>query len=189
MSSSGPTGNAAGAAASGGTSATNTNASRRRWPQQANTTSSAPKALNQIPELAQAVFDFGPTIKPDHFQRTRLAIETYIQTTYKEPRDIVAAIRTLEIPPDLLAPPARPKKDPNDPDDFAFAMEDWKNANTLYNTRKARFASHEANAWGLIFGQCSAALRTELTGTSGFDQCRADFDVVALLTMIEAICS
>lgn len=191
LSASGSTGSApAPAAAAGGPGNTNNNNSRRRWSGRANSaaSSSSAKPLLKIAALKDPVFDFGPNIKPDQFQRTRLAIENYIQTTIKDPADIVDAIRHLKAPA-TLTPPTRPVRDINKPDEWNFDFEQWKLDNAEYNTRSTRFKSQSATAWGIIYGQCSAALRTELEGTNGFQKCREDHDVIALLTMIEALCS
>jgi hypothetical protein len=187
MSSPAATGNAAAAAGSGASSGN----TRRRW-SRPQTNAAASKPLNQIAELEKAVFDYGPNVKPDQFQRSRLAIENYIQTTYKDPRDIVEAIQNLAKPASLTPPP-RPVRSTTvtatSNDDYQCDMEDWKIANAVYNTRKEKYSSHEANAWGLIYGQCTAALRTQLEGSTGFQKCKTDFDVVALLTLIEGLCS
>jgi len=85
----------AAAAAAGGTGTTNNTNSRRRWtgrPSAAATTSSSAKPLLKVTALENAVFDFGPNVKPDQFHRTRLAIENYVQTTIKDPGDIVYAM-------------------------------------------------------------------------------------------------
>ena len=186
MSSSNTTGNAAGAAGIGGTGNTNNN-SRRRWPARPAASSTA-QILNRIPELEKAIFDIGPNAKPDQFHRSRQAIENYIQTTYKDPRDLVQAFRTLKTPSTLVAP-TRPKRDPAKPDDYDCDFHDYKLAKEAYHARKEKFAAHEANAWGLVYGQCTAALRTELAGATNFEKCKDDFDVVTLLQLIEGLCS
>ena len=188
MSSPAATGNAAAAAGSAGSSG-NTGNTRRRW-SRPQTTAATP--LTKIAELEKAIFDYGPNVKPDHFQRSRLAIENYIQINYKDPRDIVDAIRNLAKPASLTPPP-RPVRSntvtATSNDDFLCDFEDWKEKNAAYNARKAKYASHEANAWGLIYRQCTAALRSQLEGSTGFQKCKSDFDVVSLLIMIEGLCS
>lgn len=118
MSSSGTTGtNGASAAGTGGTTgSSNNNNPRRRWTT-ARSNNAAATIINNLPGLDKSIFDFGPNVKPDQFQKTRTAIETYIQSTFKDPRDIIVAIRTLT-PPAALSPPPVPVKDPLKPSGF-----------------------------------------------------------------------
>lgn len=175
-------------AGSGGTASTTNNSRRPRGGRWNTSTPTKPKTLNQIAELADAIFDVGPKVKPDQYHRSRAAIENYIQTNFKDPKDIVQALRTLAKPVSLV-PPTRPVRDANDPDGFALDVEVFRNENKIYMDRMQVYQANEARAWGLIYGQCTTTLRTQLEGTAKFQQCKDDFDVVLLLTLIERLCS
>ena len=187
MSSSGTTGtNAATAAGTGGTTgSSNNNNPRRRWTT-ARSNNAAATIINNLPGLDKSIFDFGPNVKPDQFQKTRTAIETYIQSTFKDPRDIIVAIRTLT-PPAALSPPPVPVKDPLKPELFEIDMVQYKFKYEDYQKRHTQYTADEAKAWAIIYGQCTAALRSQLEGASNFDTCKDSFDVIELLTMIERL--
>ena len=185
--SSSTTGNAAGAAGTGGTGSTNNNSTRRRWGNRAAT--STPQVISTIPGLEKAIFDYGTHVKPDQFQKSRVIIETYIQSTFKDPRDIVETIRTLSKPTSLSPPPVPAAKDPLHPEIYDCAFVQYKCKYEDYHKRSTQFTADESRAWAIIYGQCTAALRTQLEGTSSFQACRDSYDIITLLTTIERLSS
>lgn len=191
MSSSGTTGNAANAAENGGRGSTNNNNNSRRprWSSARHSTTSSSQILNAIPGLEKAIFDFGPHVKPDKFQKSRVAVETHIQSTFKDPRDIIEAMRHLAPPSTLSPPPPPAPKDPAKPDIFELAMVAYKYQYEDYHKRSSQYTADQAKAWAIIYGQCTAALRTQLEGVSTFQTCRDTYNFIDLLTMIECLCS
>ena len=185
--SSGTTGNAAGAAGNGGTGSTNNNNTRRRWgPARSNSTT---PLITSPQGLEKAIFDYGSHVKPDQYQKSRVMVETYIQSTFKDPRDIVETIRTLTKPTALSPPPVPAAKDPAHPEIYECAFVEYKCKYEDYHKRSAQFAADEARAWAIIYGQCTASLRTQLEGASNFQACRDSWDVITLLTLIERLSS
>jgi hypothetical protein len=55
-------------------------------------------------------------------------------------------------------------------------------------TRKQKYNKNEANAWALVYNQCSNKLRVKLEGMSGYELCKKENNVIALLTMIRGYC-
>lgn len=144
MSSSGMTGTAAGAAGNGGTGPTNNNNNnRRRWQgaRNSNSTGHTP-ILNSIAGLEKAIFDSGPNAKPDQFQKSRVAIETYIQSTFKDPRDIIEAICTMSRPAAISLPPGAPAaKDLLHPEIYDREIIEYKLKFETYYQRSAQFTA------------------------------------------------
>jgi hypothetical protein len=52
------------------------------------------------------------------------------------------------------------------------------------NSRKQKYDKNEANAWALVYNQCSNKLRVKLEGTSGYKLCKKENNMIALLLMI-----
>jgi hypothetical protein len=113
----------------------------------------------------------------------------YIQMMYKMPEDIVKAIQKMKRP--TFNPPEKPDKskcmdsagnyDANEYDVAKFTWkEDWK----LIKTREQKYKENKANAWALVYNQCSSELKVKLDGTSGYEQLKNDNDVIALLAII-----
>jgi hypothetical protein len=55
-------------------------------------------------------------------------------------------------------------------------------------SRKQKYKENEANAWVLVYNQCSNELRVKLEGTSGYKLCKKENNVIMLLTMIRGYC-
>jgi hypothetical protein len=185
--SSGTTGNAAGAAGTGGTGTTNNNNTRRRWGSARS--NNATPLITSLPGLEKAIFDYGSHVKPDQYLKSRVIVETYIQSTFKDPRDIVETIRTLTKPTALSPPPVPAAKDPAKPEIYECAFVEYKCKFEDYHKRSSQFAADEARAWAIIYGQCTASLRTQLEGASNFQACRDSYNIVELLTLIERLSS
>ncbi len=60
----------------------------------------------------------------------------------------------------------------------------WKEDYKEMKHGKDKYKDNKSNAWVLIYGQCSPDLKNKLEGTSGYDNAKADNDVVNFLTMI-----
>ena len=56
------------------------------------------------------------------------------------------------------------------------------------NMREQKYEENKANAWALVNNQCSHKLRVKLEGTSGYNTCKNDNDVILLLTIIKGYC-
>jgi hypothetical protein len=126
-------------------------------------------------------------------QNSLKSIKTCIQRTYKMPDDIVKAIQNMIRP--SFDPPEKPDKSKCldnagkfDPDKFRMAKFTWKEDWKLMNSRKQKYKENEANAWALVYNQCSNELRVKLEGTSGYKLCKKENNVIALLTMISGYC-
>lgn len=146
------------------------------------------KFCSKVPQLEEAVFDIGTHVKPDQLHHSCLAVENYIQTTYTDPQDIVDAICNIAHPAALI-PATHKKKDPLHPDKFELNIIDYKLQAEMYAAHECHFTAHKSNAWGLIYGQCSPALRNQLEGTTGFQTCKSANNVVSLLQIIESLCA
>jgi hypothetical protein len=108
---------------------------------------------------------------------------------YKMPEDIVKAIQKMKRP--TFDPPEKPDKSKcvdsagnygaNEYDTAKFMWkEDWK----LIKTREQKYKENKANAWGLVYNQCSSKMKVKLDGTNGYEQLKNDNDVIALLAII-----
>jgi hypothetical protein len=53
------------------------------------------------------------------------------------------------------------------PDKFKMAKFTWKKDWKLMSSRKQKYKENEANAWALVYNQCSNKIRVKLEGTSG----------------------
>jgi hypothetical protein len=117
----------------------------------------------------------------------------YIQRTYKMPDNIAKAIQRMIRP--SFNPPEKPDKSnclddagKFDLDKFEMAKFTWKEDWKFMNSRKQKYKKNEANAWALVYNQCSNELRVKLEGTSGCELCKKENNVIALLIMIRGYC-
>ncbi len=55
-------------------------------------------------------------------------------------------------------------------------------------SRKQKYKKNEAIAWVLMYNQCSNELRVKLEGTRGYELCKKENNLIALLTMIRGYC-
>ncbi len=148
---------------------------------------------SNVLELKEDVFHVGNSSDPAKYSKSLKNIETYIQRTYKIPDDIVKAIQNMTKP--AFDPPKKLDKasctDASgnfDADEFEMAKFTWKEDWKIMKMREQKYQENEANAWALVYNQCSHELRVKLEGTSGYSACKTSSDVVALLTMIKGHC-
>jgi hypothetical protein len=146
-----------------------------------------------VVELKDDVFDVGNLSGPAKYSKLLKNIETYIQRTYKMPNDMVKAIQSNKRP--VFYPPEKPNKkkcvDKDgefDTDEFEMAKLTWKEDWKLVNQKKIKYEENEANAWALVYNQCSHELRVKLEGTSGYEASKRDNNLILLLAMIRGYC-
>ncbi len=109
--------------------------------------------------------------------------------TYRMPDDIVKAIQKMKRPTfDLPEKPDKGKCMDSagnyNADEYDMAKFTWKEDWKLIKTREQKYKENQANAWALVYNQCSSEMKVKLNGTSGYKQSKNDTDVIALLTMI-----
>lgn len=132
------------------------------------------------------MFDVGPKVKPNQFHRSCVALETYVQTNYKEPKEIVVALWTVAKPADLIPPTSLTR---DDPDGYALDIQIFLDHSKTYKAWLKTYCDNEAWARGLIYSQCTTNHCTQLEGSSKFQTCKDAFDAITLLTLIEGLCS
>jgi hypothetical protein len=140
-------------------------------------------------EIKDNIFDVGTISDPAKFTKFLITIERYIQMTYKMPDDIVKVIQKMKRP--TFDPPEKPDKSKcvdsvgnYDAAEYDMAKFTWKEDWKLINTREQKYTENKANAWVLVYNQCSSKMKVKLDGTSGYEQLKNNNDVIALLTMI-----
>lgn len=187
-----PAANAAAASPAGGSPAAPSNSrnSQRNYYRRNNnntsaTNDSAHDSANRV--IKNEIFDISATASSDQFQRTLQAIETYIQTNYKDAGDVVLAIRNL-VPPPTLAPPPVPVLDPNNPTQFKMDLIHYNVAYKANAATEHIYKSHLVNAWGLIYGQCTTALKSKLKGLTDFTTAQQTNNIIDLLKLIQGLC-
>ena len=149
---------------------------------------SSPYTSN-LAEIKDNIFDVGATRDPTKFTKSLKNIEAYIQMTYKMPDDIVKAIQKMKRP--TFDPPEKLNKSKcmdstgnYDADEYDMAKLTWKEDWKLIKTREQKYKENKANAWALVYNQCSSEMKVKLDRTSGYEQSKNNNDVIALLTMI-----
>ena len=73
-------------------------------------------------------------------------------------------------------------------DAFDMAKFTWKEDYKVMKHQKDKYKDNKSKARALIYDQCSPKLKNKLKGTSGYDNDKANNDVVKLLTMIRRYC-
>jgi len=143
--------------------------------------------------VKNATFEVGSSSDPARYSKSLKTIENYIQRTYKMPDDIVKTIQNLTR--QTFKYPDKPKKEDSldsegnvDKDLYEMEIFSWKEDWKVIRSKETKYLENEANAWALIWNQCSHELRTKLEGTSGFTASKSNNDVVSLLGMIRAYC-
>jgi hypothetical protein len=71
-----------------------------------------------------------------------------------------------------------------DKDKYNMEKFTWKEDYKVVMTKKQKYEENEANAWALIYNQCSPALKNKLEGAHGYKISKKDNNVVALLVVI-----
>lgn len=102
-------------------------------------------------------------------------------TNYKDAGDEVFAICNLALPPTLTPLPI-PVTDPDNPGQFRINLIHYDVA------YKATYKSNLVNAWGLIYGQCTTALKSKLDGMPAYTAVQQTNDIIALLKLIQGLC-
>ena len=82
------------------------------------------KFRSTVPGLEDDVFDIGASANPASFNQVMEKIGLYIQKNYKDPNEIVLAIRNRSRP--NLSPPARPVKGTQSDAEFALDVFDYQ---------------------------------------------------------------
>ena len=187
-----PAANAAAASPAGGSPAapSNSSNSRRNYYHRNNnntsaTNDSAHNSVNRV--IKNEIFDISATASPDQFRRTLQAVETYIQTNYKDAGDVVLAIRNL-VPPPTLAPPPVPVLDPNNLTQFKIDLIHYNVAYKANAAAEHIYKSHLVNAWGLIYGQCTTTLKSKLDGLTDFTTAQQTNHIIDLLKLTQGLC-
>jgi hypothetical protein len=149
---------------------------------------SSPYTSN-VGEIKDNIFDVGTTNNPAKFTKSLKNVETYIQRAYKMPDNIVKAIQKMKKP--TFNPPEKldnrkcvDSAGSYDADEYNMAKFTWKDDWKLVKTKQQKYQENKANAWALVYNQCSNKMKVKLDGTSGYKQSKKDNDVIALLAMI-----
>lgn len=165
----------------------NTNNARRPYYRRTNNANTSNNNDNANRILKNDIFDIGATANADQFRRTLEAIENHVQTTYKDAGDIVIAIRTLA-PPSTIVAPTAPARDLANPDAYDILKIHYETDYRAYAAADRIYKSHLVNAWGLIYGQCTTALKSQLEGMTEYSTARSTNDIIELLKLIRGIC-
>ncbi len=109
------------------------------------------------------------------------------------PNNIVKAIQKMKKP--TFDPPEKLEKSKcvdsagnYDAHEYDMAKFTWKEDWKLVKTRQQEYQESEANAWALVYNQCSNKMKVKLDETSGYKQSKKDNDVIAILAMIRGYC-
>ena len=147
-------------------------------------------------ELGNNVYIIGDAKQADFYTKTTEEIINRITTTFKSPQDIVKALVDLE---DLQAtePEYEFVETQLDEDATVAAVAkqvhiDQRKAETKYKQkldeyqkRKTTYETNKANAFGLIYGQCTKAVKAKLSSDSEFSF--GDLDPIQLLKVLKKI--
>ena len=188
-----PAANTAIASPAGGSPAASSNSSNARRYYRRNNNNNNNSAANDNAHdnanrvIKNEVFDIGATASPDQFRRTLQAIKTYVQTNYKDAGDVVLVIRNLAPPPTLTPPPV-PVLDPANPTQMQIDLIHYDVKYKANAAAERIYKSHLVNAWGLIYGQCTTALKSKLDGMTDFTTAKQTNDIITLLTLIQGLC-
>jgi hypothetical protein len=104
------------------------------------------------------------------------------------PDDIVKTIQNMTR--QTFKYPDKPKEDSSDSEEdvdkdlYEMEIFSWKEDWKVVRSKETKYLENKANAWALIWNQCSHELTTKLEGTSGFTASKSDNNVVSLLGMI-----
>ena len=164
----------------------NNNRNRNFRNRRARNPAATSKFRSSVPGLEDDVFDIGASANPASFNQVMEKIGLYIQKNYKEPNDIVLAIRN-RARPNLTLPP-RPVKGTQSDAEFSLDIFDYQEERKVIAARERVYKAHESNAWALIFDQCSTGLKTQLEGAPGYAAARASNDIVTLISLIQGYC-
>jgi hypothetical protein len=98
---------------------------------------------------------------------------------YKMPDNIVKAIQKMKRP--TFNPLEKPDKSKcmdsvgnYNADEYDMAKFTWKEDWKLIKTREQKYKENEANAWALVYNQCSSKMKVKLDGTSGYERLKND---------------
>ena len=144
--------------------------SRRRHGNQRNgnwngSTPKAPKFEGQCTDLQGHIYDVSsPRQAADMYTKTTREIVEYIDTNYTLGSDISGAIETLQEP---VIPKPKPVNGGDDTDKAIWA-EEIKD----YVKQKRTIQSGMKKAFGLVWGQCSEAMRTKLQSKDDHEKIR-----------------
>ncbi len=135
----------------------------------------------------------GTTSDPAKITKSLKNTETYIQMMYKMPDNTVKAVQKMKRP--TFDPPEKLDKSKcvdragnYNADEYHMAKFTWKEDWKLIKTREQKYKENKANAWAVVYNQCSSEMKVKLDGTSGYKQSKNKNDVIALLTMIQGYC-
>ena len=108
----------------------------------------------------------------------------YIMEKYDHPRDIAPIVRDLE-DMDLE------QHEPSDPAANASTTKEKMHREKLkrHLNRVEAFEDNKMRVYGLVWGQCTAALQAELRGVQGFKEKDPAYDCLWLLQQVKMISS
>jgi len=140
------------------------------------------KFRGKVEELNEYVYDIsGIRDGADEFHRTTREIGEYIARTYKNGGEFRRAFDPTVLAFDALTPPP----DPTDRTDL-MQVEIWKLGIREHREKMKTREELEKQAYALVLGQCSPAVRSRLEASPQWASTDATSDAIALLKLIRS---
>lgn len=140
------------------------------------------KFRGKVDELSEYVYDIsGIRDGADEFHRTTREIGEHIARTFKNGGEFRRAFDPAVLSFDPLTPPA----DPTDRTDL-MQVEIWKLEIREHRERSKVREELEKQAYALVLGQCSPAVRSRLEASPQWASTDSASDVIALLKLIRS---
>ena len=124
-------------------------------------------------------------------------IENHVLTNFKNANDIIYAVRDFKDPrieilkrlPKRTNSVPSPNMTQDEKDEYLETMKLVYTADiSNFSKRKEKMESNLCNLFGLIWGRCSPALKTEVMSINGFKDEADDFNCVWLMKELKKIC-
>ena len=134
----------------------------------------------RIHELQGCIYDTGHGAK-DQFSRTTREISEYISRTYNGGGEFLNAFDPASLGFDPIVYPP-------DPDATAshIDIKKWEILHRQASDRARNRMMVSEQAFGVILGQCSPAVRDRLSAHSAYSHIKANLDVIRLLNLIRS---
>lgn len=146
------------------------------------------------PELAGYTYDLVSSARADQFVKTTEQIAEFLKKDAEFPNDLAKCIMTKEEPDtDSWMPKPRTltdaqRQEENENPELKKMMEQIMGEKVKeWMLRRRKFVKNKCRAFTLVYGQCSAALKTKLKGQDGWEDAKNDSDLVKLLKLIKLL--
>jgi hypothetical protein len=146
-----------------------------------------------IEELKDNVYIVDEARQAVKYDKTTEAILSYIQTHYTEGQDVVDGLTNMEDPdfddwaPDEIEPIKKATKDdpvvlydPLEKEKYMAEFKEWME-------RKKKYRTNMNNAFGLLWGQCTSAVRNKIESRKDWPELKASHKAIDLLKAIKEI--